>query len=59
VDPQRLVQHVVDRGAVVSKLLPQCLLGLGFIKMSRRRAGVTSLLHWGHDDDIRRGQDSA
>jgi hypothetical protein len=44
VDPQHLVQRVVERGAIVSKLLPQRLLGLGLVKMSRRRAGVLLLL---------------
>jgi hypothetical protein len=29
VDPQRLVQRVVEQGVVVSKFLPQRLLGLG------------------------------
>jgi hypothetical protein len=32
VDPQRLGQGVVDRGAVVAKFLPQHLLGLGLIE---------------------------
>jgi hypothetical protein len=58
-DLQHLVQRIVDPGVVVSKLLPQRLLGLGLVKMSRRRAGVIPLLHWGRDDDIRREQDIA
>jgi hypothetical protein len=58
-DPQGLAQCVVDRGTVVSKLLPQCLLGLGLVKMGRRRVGVTLLLLWVRDDDIRGGKDSA
>jgi hypothetical protein len=58
-DPQGLAQCVVDRGIVVSKLLPQCLLGLGLIKMGRRCAGVTLLLLWVRDDGIRGGKDSA
>jgi hypothetical protein len=57
--PQRLVQCVVDRGVVVLKLLPQRLLGLGLVEMSRRRAGVTPLLLRVPDDDIRGGQDIA
>jgi hypothetical protein len=36
--------RVVERGAVVSELLPQRLLGLGLVEMGRRRAGVTPLL---------------
>jgi hypothetical protein len=38
-DPQGLIQHVVERGPVVSKLLPQRLLGLGFVEVGRRRTG--------------------
>jgi hypothetical protein len=33
VDPQSLVQRVVERGPVVSKFLPQGLLGLGLIEV--------------------------
>jgi hypothetical protein len=43
-DPQGLVQRIVERGAMVSKLLPQCLLGLGLVEVGRRRAGVLPLL---------------
>jgi hypothetical protein len=39
-DPQRLVQRVVDRGSVVTKLLPQSLFVLGFIEVGRRRAAA-------------------
>jgi hypothetical protein len=39
-DPQRLVQRVVDRGIVVSKLLPQRLLGLGLVEVGWRRTGT-------------------
>jgi hypothetical protein len=59
VDPQRLVQHVVEQGTVVSKFLPQCLLGLGLIEVGRRRADVTSLLLWAHDDGIWGGRGCA
>jgi hypothetical protein len=59
VDSQRLVQSIVDRGVMVSRFLPQRLFGLGLLKMSWRRAGMTPLLLWGHDDDVRHGQDSA
>jgi hypothetical protein len=45
VDLQHLVQRILDRGVVISKLLPQRLLGLGLVKMSWQRAGVTPLLH--------------
>jgi hypothetical protein len=44
VDPQRLVQCDVERGAVVSKLITQRLLGLSLIEMGRRRASGTLLL---------------
>jgi hypothetical protein len=44
VDPQCLVQCVVERGTVVSKLLPQFLFGLGLIEVGQRCAGVTPLL---------------
>jgi hypothetical protein len=33
VDPQRLVQRVVEQGAMVAELLPQHLLGLGLIEL--------------------------
>jgi hypothetical protein len=59
VDSQCLIQHIVDRGAVVSKFLPQRLFSLGLVKMSRWCTGKTPLLLWGRDDDVRRGQDSA
>jgi hypothetical protein len=54
-DSQRLIQRIVDRGVVVSKFLPQRLFGLGLVKMSRRRAGNTSLLLWGRNNDVRCG----
>jgi hypothetical protein len=38
-DPQGLVQHVVERGPMVSKLLPQRLLGLGLVEVGRQRTG--------------------
>jgi hypothetical protein len=44
VDPQRLVQRVVERGIMVSKLLPQRLLGLGLVKVGRRHASELLLL---------------
>jgi hypothetical protein len=37
VDPQRLVQCPVERGAVVAEFLPQRLLGLGFAEVGRLR----------------------
>jgi hypothetical protein len=43
VDPQRLVQRVVEQGAMVAELLPQHLLGLGLIEVGRRRAGMLPL----------------
>jgi hypothetical protein len=51
-DPQRLVQCVVERGAMVLKFLPQRLLGLGIIKVGRRRAGVPPLLLWARDNGV-------
>jgi hypothetical protein len=44
VDPQRLIQRVVERGAMVTELLPQRLLGLGLVEVGRRRADVVPLL---------------
>jgi hypothetical protein len=35
VDPQCLGQRIVNRGAMVPKLLPQRLLGLGLVEMGR------------------------
>jgi hypothetical protein len=43
-DPQGLVQCVVERGPVVSKLLPQGLLSLGLVEVDWRRAGGLPLL---------------
>jgi hypothetical protein len=43
-DPQRLVQRIVERGTVVTKLLPQRLLSLGLAEVGRWRAGVLPLL---------------
>jgi hypothetical protein len=57
VDPQHLVQRVVERGVVVSKLLPQCLLGLGIVQVGRLRTGVLPLLLGACDGDILGGQD--
>jgi hypothetical protein len=44
---------------VVSKFLSQCLLRLGLIEVGRRRAGVTPLLLWAHDDGVWGGRGSA
>jgi hypothetical protein len=44
VDPQRLVQRPVERGAVVAEVLPQCLLGLGIGEVGRWRDGAFPLL---------------
>jgi hypothetical protein len=35
-DLQGLIQHIVERGPVVSKLLPQGLLGLGLVEIGWR-----------------------
>jgi hypothetical protein len=52
VDPQHLIQRVVERGVVVSKLLPQRLLSLGIVEVGQWHAGVLPLLLWAHDGDI-------
>jgi hypothetical protein len=44
VDPQRLVQRPVERGTVITKLLPEPLLRLGLNEVSRWRADVLPLL---------------
>jgi hypothetical protein len=59
VDPQRLVQRIVERGTVVSKLLPQPLLSLGIIEVGRRRAGVLPLLSRARHGDIWGGEAGA
>jgi hypothetical protein len=59
VDPQRLIQRIVDRGVMVSKFLPQRLFGLGLVKMGQWHAGMTAFLIWACNDDVRSGQDSA
>jgi hypothetical protein len=59
VDPQRLVQRVVERGAVVSKFIPRCLLGLGLVKVGRRCVGVPLLLLRARNGDISGGQAGA
>jgi hypothetical protein len=43
-DPQGLVQRIVEQGPVVSKLLPQRLLGLGLVEVGRRHTGELPLL---------------
>jgi hypothetical protein len=55
-DPQRLIQRVVERGAVVAELLPQRLLGLGLIEVGRRCAGVLPLLLRARHGDVWGGQ---
>jgi hypothetical protein len=42
-DPQRFVQCPVERSAVVAKLLPQCLLGLGAGEVGRWRVAALPL----------------
>jgi hypothetical protein len=44
VDPQRLVQRPVERGAVVAKLLPEPLLYLSLDEVGRRGVSILSLL---------------
>jgi hypothetical protein len=55
VDPQCLGQRIVDRGVVVSKLLPQCLLSLGLVKMGGRHAGMAQPLLRAHDSSVGAG----
>jgi hypothetical protein len=52
VNPQRLVQRVVERETVIAEFFPQRLLGLRPIKVGRRRAGVPLLLLRACNDDI-------
>jgi hypothetical protein len=58
-DPQGLVQRIVERDVVVSKLLPQRLLGLGLIKVGRRRVGVLPLLLQVRHGDVWGGEAGA
>jgi hypothetical protein len=58
-DPQCLLQHVVERGALVAELLPQRLLGLGLVKVGRRRAGELPLLLRARHGAIRGGEGGA
>jgi hypothetical protein len=51
-NPQCLIQRVVERGTVVSKFLPQRLIGLGLVKVGRRRAGMPSLLLWARNNGV-------
>jgi hypothetical protein len=53
VNPQCLGQRIVNEGIVVPKLLPQRLLGLGLIKISRRHADAARLLLPGCDGNVR------
>jgi hypothetical protein len=56
VDPQRLVQRIVERGTVVMELLPQRLLGLGLIEVGRRCTGVLPLRLRARNGDVWGGQ---
>jgi hypothetical protein len=44
VDPQRLVQRPVERGAVVAELLPEPLLRLSLNEVGRRGVDILSPL---------------
>jgi hypothetical protein len=59
VDPQRLVQRVVERGAVVAELLPQRLLGLRLAEVGWRYTGVLPLLLRTRHDAIWSGEGGA
>jgi hypothetical protein len=56
VDLQCLGQHVVDREAMVTNFLPQCLFGLGLVEVDRRRVGMAQPLLRGCDGDVRGGR---
>jgi hypothetical protein len=58
-DPQHLSQRIVNRGAMVSKLLLQRLLELGLIEMGRRCAVMNLPLLWAHGSDVRGGMGNA
>jgi hypothetical protein len=46
-DPQRLVQHSVQRGAVIAELLAQLLLLLGVVKEGGRLVNMLLARGWG------------
>jgi hypothetical protein len=52
VNPQRLIQRIVERVAVVSEFLLRRLLSLGLDEMGRRRVGVNLLLLQVRNSDI-------
>jgi hypothetical protein len=54
-DPQRFIQRPVERGAMVAKLLPRRLLGLGTSEVSRRRVGAFPLLLWARQHRPKQG----
>jgi hypothetical protein len=56
VNPQGLVQHVVERGPVVSKLLPQGLLGMGLVEVDWWRADGLPLSLQAHHSGIWGGE---
>jgi hypothetical protein len=58
-DPQDLVQRIIERGAMVSKLLPQRLLGLGLVEVGRWSASLPPLLLWALHGDIWGGEAGA
>jgi hypothetical protein len=57
-DPQRLDQSVVDRDVMVTKFLPQRLIGPGLVEMGRWCAGKAQPLLRMRDGDVRRGRRS-
>jgi hypothetical protein len=59
VDLQGLIQRIVERDPVVSKLLPQGLLGLGLVEIGWRRAGGLPLLLRAYHCDIWGGEAGA
>jgi hypothetical protein len=56
VDPQGLIQRIIERGSVVLKLLPQRLLRLGLVEVGRWRAGGIPLLLRARHGDIWGGE---
>jgi hypothetical protein len=58
-DPQRFVQCPVERSAMLAKLLPQRLLGLGTGEVSRRRVSALPLLLRGRRGAVQSKEDHA
>jgi hypothetical protein len=46
VDPQHLIQRLIEQSAVITELLPQPMLLLSLDEVGRRRADALPLLLW-------------